>query len=72
MPSRTAPGTGTTFSAKLAQTDASWFEHKTLMRHSLKTDVTAGYTEVSLERKKEIVEQLPDFEWPIQALKAVG
>jgi len=60
------------YSTNLSKTNASWCEHKTLMRHSLKADVTAGYTEVSLERKKEIVEQLPDFEWPIQAMKAVG
>ncbi|MBL7185291.1 MAG: site-specific integrase [Phycisphaerae bacterium] len=60
------------YSTNLAQTGCSWFEHKVMMRHSLKADVTAGYTEVSLERKKAIVEQLPDFEWPIQALKAVG
>ena len=61
-----------TFSTNLSKTNATWMEHKVLLRHSLKTDVTAGYTKVSLDRQKEIVEQLPGFEWPVQAMKAAG
>jgi integrase len=61
-----------TFSTNVAKTNATWVEHKVLMRHSLKTDVTAGYTKVPIERQREIVEQLPGFAWPIQSMKAAG
>ena len=59
-----------TFSTNLSRTDASWIEHKVLMRHSLKGEITADYTEVSIDRLKEIVEQLPSFGPKIA--KAVG
>jgi integrase len=51
-----------TYSTNFSKTNATWMEYKVLMRHSLKTDVTAGFTKVSLERQREIVEQLPGFE----------
>jgi hypothetical protein len=42
------------------------------MQHSLKSDVTARYTNVSIERQREIVEQFPRFDWPIEEMKAAG
>jgi integrase len=59
-----------TFSTNLGRTNASWIEHKILMRHSLKGEITADYTEVSIDRQREIVEQLPSFTPRIK--KAVG
>ncbi len=61
-----------TYSANLNKTNAKWLEHKTLMRHSLKGEITANYTNVSIERQREIIEQLPNFKWPVQAKKAAG
>lgn len=60
-----------TFSTLIAKTNATWLEHKTLTRHSLEGDVTAGYTEISIDRQKEIVEQLPGFEWPVRAATTI-
>jgi len=50
----------------------SWIKHRALMRYSLKGDVIAHYTNVSFERQREIVEQFPRFDWPIEAMKAAG
>ncbi|MBN2592077.1 MAG: hypothetical protein JXA81_01115 [Sedimentisphaerales bacterium] len=37
-------GLRNTYSTNLSKTNATWMEYKVLMMHSLKTDVTAGFT----------------------------
>lgn len=63
------------FSVAIERTDATWLEHKRLMRHSTKGDLTARYTPKDPKRLREIVEQLPKYEWPLpenMRLKATG
>ena len=62
-----------TFSSNLDETSASWIQVKTLMRHTLGKDTTAGYTKksITIEKLRAVVEQLPGFEYPKRD-KAVG
>jgi integrase len=64
-----------TYITALDGTDACLAERKVLAGHSLKGDVTLGtYTHPSPDRLREIVEQLPDYDFPRQAMqqKATG
>jgi len=63
------------FSTAVGKTNATWPEHKFLMRHSTKEDLTAHYTKIPPERLCEIIEQLPKYQWPLpesMRLKATG
>lgn len=63
------------FSTAINKTDATWLEHKVLMRHSTKGDLTARYTSISSGRLREIIEHLPKYQWPLtedMRLKTVG
>ena len=61
-----------TCSTNLDETSATWVQVKTLMRHSMKKDITAQYTKtITIEKLRPIVEQLPDFEYSKRD-KAVG
>jgi integrase len=64
-----------TYITALDRTDASLAERKVLAGHSLKGDLTLGtYTHPSPDRLREIVEQLPNYDFPRQAMqqKATG
>ncbi|MFX0194602.1 MAG: tyrosine-type recombinase/integrase, partial [Candidatus Hodarchaeota archaeon] len=64
-----------TYITALDGTDASLAERKVLAGHSLKGDLTLGtYTHPSPDRLRDIVEQLPDYDWPKQLMqqKATG
>jgi integrase len=59
-----------TYITALDGTDASLAERKILAGHSLKGDLTLGtYTHPPVERLRDIVEQLPDYDFPREAMQ---
>jgi len=59
-----------TYITALDSTDASLAERKVLAGHSLKGDLTLGtYTHPSPDRLREIVEQLPDYDFPSKEMQ---
>ena len=59
-----------TYITALDVTDASLAERKVLAGHSLKGDLTLGtYTHPNPDRLREIVEQLPDYDFPREAIQ---
>jgi len=63
-----------TYTTSLDATDATLNERMVLTGHSRKQNITLGiYTHVDPNRLYEIVEQLPDYQWPRrEAMAATG
>lgn len=63
-----------TYITSLDATDATLNERMVLTGHSRKGNLTLGtYTHVDPGRLYEIIEQLPDYQWPMQeAMRATG
>ena len=59
-----------TYITALDGTNASLAERKILAGHSLKGDLTLGtYTHPPIERLRDIVEQLPDYDFPRESMQ---